>query len=102
MRSRSAAAMPDSRATRGICQRAYSGEMCGSRPDADDVTASAGTEDPARKGLSARSAAILSRIESANFSEVGPRFVPPDAVASYPASPAAEGRGWKNFLEEKD
>ena len=45
-------------------------------------------------GFSPRNPVTLSPIASASFFEVGPRFVPPVAVASYPA-PADDGREWK-------
>ena len=80
--------MPRSRATRGTWKSAAAGEMCGSRPDADEVTKSIGTGVP---GFSfcADSAAALTA--STSFLLVGPRFVPPELVASYPV-PAADGR----------
>ena len=55
-------------------------EMWGSTPEADDVTASAGTAPVAPSSL--LTAVTASLTESASFLEVGPRFVPPDAVGS--------------------
>ena len=41
-RANGAESTPRARATRATCSSAFAGEMCGSRPDADDVTMSDG------------------------------------------------------------
>src|ERR1700675_494039 len=63
--------------------------MCGSRPDPDAVTRSAGTGAP---GFSACSAFTLAATRSSSALFVGPKFDPPEAIGSYPAGPAADGR----------
>src|SRR6185312_2978882 len=81
---------PRARATRITWSIAFAGEMCGSSPEPDVVTMSAGTGPRApsmRCTLSTRAAML-----AASARLVGPAFVPPDAVPSYPA-PAADGRG---------
>src|SRR6516162_7314221 len=66
-------------------------EMCGSKPEADVVTRSTGT---GRLGFSACKVAVSCATREMSVLLVGPRFVPPEFVASYPV-PAAEGREWK-------
>ena len=46
--------VPRASATRGACSRAFAGEMCGSRPEPEAVTASTGTSRPARGRSRAR------------------------------------------------
>src|SRR5262249_11369678 len=87
----SASAAPRSRATRGTWNSAAAGLTCGSSPDADDVTRSIGT---GASGFSRWAASTAAFTASASFLLVGPRFVPPELVASYPF-PAADGRPWK-------
>ena len=81
-----------SRETRGICRRAYSGEMWGSRPEPEDVTASAGTEPVTASSV--LTAVTASLTESASFFEVGPRFVAARG-GRVVAAARAEGRPWK-------
>ena len=59
---------PFVRATRGACAYAFAGEMCGSSPEADDVTASAGTFVWTSYAL------IAAAIESRNFFDVGHKY----------------------------
>ena len=61
------------------------------------MTRSIGTGTP---GFSIRAAAVLARTAFTSAALVGPRFVPPDAEASYPAGPAADGRERKYPGEE--
>ena len=75
----SASVMPRSLATRGTWNAAASGEMCGSRPDAELVTRSIGTGDTGvlllrrlHRGLDAVDQLAL----------VGPRLVPAELAAS--------------------
>jgi hypothetical protein len=70
--------------------------MCGSRPDADDVTKSTGTGVPGFSFCAVSAAALTA---STSFLLVGPRFVPPELVASYPV-PAADGRERKYPADE--
>src|SRR5581483_10528760 len=67
------------RAMRATWNRAASGVMCGSRPDADEVTRSIGT---CAVGFSARAASAAAFTASISFLFVGPRFVPPEFAAS--------------------
>ena len=91
-------------ATVAVCTWAYSGEMSGSRPEPDEVTASAGTFDSGTPYVSEthclRSFTALTRSVL-----VAPRLEAPETWRSYWVftplvlllpSPA-EGRGWKNF-----
>ena len=74
---------PRALATRATCRDAFAGEMCGSSPDADAVTASDGIvpfATPPAIRLSARGPMS----ESASFLSVGPLFVAADAAASKP------------------
>src|SRR6202044_1332021 len=74
---------PPAFATETTRHKAVSGETWGSRPDADVVTASAGTgPGPAR----ARQASTPPFTRSTSFCEVGPRFDPDELVALYGAS----------------
>ena len=73
-RCRSASCRPRALATRGTCQAAAAGEICGSRPLAEVVTRSTGTPLPSF------SASPLTRSISAF--EVGPRFEPEELAAS--------------------
>src|ERR1700723_1946979 len=68
--------------------------MCGSSPDPEVVTKSAGIGVPGFSA-SACSTSVFTRVISAEF--VGPRFEAPplEASGSYPAGPAADGRGGK-------
>ena len=52
---------PRASATRGACSSALATEMCGSRPDADAVTASTGTSASAPSLLKSRYAASPAR-----------------------------------------
>ena len=81
------------RATRGAWRRALATEIPGSRPDADEVTASAGTGASASRPLISRYAAARRATSSTSAGFVGPRFAVPLAEPSYPP---ADGRGWKN------
>jgi len=63
--------------------------MCGSRPEPEVVTRSAGM---GAFGLVGCNDLTLALTRSSNILFVGPRFDPPDAVGSYPAAPAADGR----------
>ena len=75
-------------ATRLICARAKAGEICGSRPEPEVVTASAGTGVAIPAAFSrSRSAAT----RSLSFAEVVPRFEPEDAAALWASGPVAEG-----------
>src|SRR5271166_2349011 len=67
--------------------------MSGSMPLPLEVTRSIGI-GPVASGFSLRSALIASLVESMSFLDVGPRFVPPVCVGSYPL-PAADGLPWK-------
>src|SRR6185312_832642 len=89
-----ATARPLAAATRLTCSWAYAGLMSGSRPEADAVTASAGTEDggtPSSAAIAARRSVTSSR----NSGESAARFDPPEDIASSP-SPAADGRPWNH------
>src|ERR1700722_10636781 len=68
--------------------------MCGSRPYPEVVTMSAGIAAPGFSA-SACSTSAFTRVINAAF--VGPRFEAPplEEFGSYPAGPAADGRGWK-------
>src|SRR5664280_323759 len=73
--------------------------MSGSSPDAEAVTRSTGI---GAFPLAARRASTRWVTASINAFEVGPRFDPPEDVASYPAgfeavAPATEGRPQKYF-----
>ena len=98
------------RETRAICSAALAGLICGSSPLPERVTASMGTVVCGGKPLRLRYSSAncctpakdssvpevvgSSGAPSLSFGLAGPRFVPPEEAASYPA-PAAEGRGWK-------
>ena len=70
------------RATRATCRNAVAGEMCGSSPDADDVTMSDGIFPfTAPSFFTALSTACAISV-SASFALVGPRFVPLESVSS--------------------
>ena len=87
------ASRPRASATRGAWMRALAGEMCGSRPEPEAVTASTGTSGVRRRD---RSPPVRRRRRSSTSSRrsgfVGPRFDAELDGASYP-SPAADGRG---------
>ena len=68
--------------------------MCGSRPDADAVSASAGTSAGSTPS-SAATAARRSSIVATSSAFWGPRLEPAVASGSQP-SPAADGRGWNH------
>jgi hypothetical protein len=88
---------PVTRATRATCSAAYSGEMCGSSPDADAVTASGGTSagsTPSRAAISSRRLVTA----SSSLASKPPLFEPPDVdVSAGPSTSLAEaaGRVWK-------
>ncbi len=69
---------PRAFATAGTCPSAVAGETSGSRPEAEVVTASAGT-GPAP--ASARQAVTPAFTRSTSFCEVGPRFEPDELAA---------------------
>src|SRR5689334_9204085 len=90
-------------AIRGTWNRAASGEMCGSRPEADVVTRSAGT---GAEGFSCFSLSISPWTRSTNALLDGPRLEPPEFAALYGAGTVlvesfgsgavvADGRPWK-------
>src|ERR1019366_1661396 len=65
---------PRALATRGVCSSALRKLMCGSRPLAEAVTASAGTGVLVSRLFCARYAAIFCTMVSCSFCEVGPRL----------------------------
>src|SRR5271167_1376716 len=90
-------------AIRGTWKNAASGEMCGSRPEADVVTRSAGT---GADGFSCFSFSISPCTRSTSALLDGPRFEPPEFAALYGAATVlvaslgsgavvADGRPWK-------
>src|SRR5664279_5391374 len=85
-------------ATRADCSAAYAGEMSGSIPDAEVVTASTGIWWIVRPGLygpsSLRIAAAAAFTFVARSELVGPRFANVVAAALY-AGEVADGRSWK-------
>ena len=80
-------------ATRLACRRALLTLMWGSRPLAEEVRGSRGMGTSSGMSLSLRYWPALVLISSTNFLEVGPRLDAPECMASYPVSPAADGRG---------
>src|SRR5580700_5439557 len=66
--------------------------MWGSRPDPDAVARSTGMS---ALEFSVRKDCTLADTRSSSALFVGPRLEPPDAIGSYPAGPAADGREWK-------
>src|SRR5260370_33344690 len=74
---------PRALATEGTCASAVCGETSGSSPDADVVTASAGT---AAEPAIARQASTWPFTRSTSFRDVGPRLEPDELAALYGAS----------------
>jgi len=66
---------------RSTCSRAYSGEMSGSRPEPEAVTASAGTSDGSTSSRSA-TACLRSVTEASRSGFSGPRLDAPEASGS--------------------
>ena len=104
------------REIRAICSAALAGLICGSSPLPERVTASMGTATSGVNPFRFRYSSVNCRIPAKDSSALavfgssvapslslglaGPRLVPPEEAASYPA-PAAEGRGWKYAGEVK-
>src|SRR5262249_4584768 len=93
LRTRSGA-IPRAPANRGPCHSAASGARCGSSPEPEAVSSSAGMA-PSAAGFARDNASASFATRSRSFLEVGPKLDPDDEVASKPLSPAADGRGWK-------
>src|SRR5262249_41482541 len=91
---------PRDAAMRGACHRAASGERCGSSPEPDAVSSSAGIR-PSAAGFSRDNASASFATRSKSFFEVGPKLDPDEDVASKPLSPPGERRGFKPFAPRR-